>query len=280
MPNKHRIIKIIVTNWDKYQGESRKSSKAKKFTWWARSNSFFRDEKMRMLGAIGRDLFASIMDRCSERNVNAISIKPEHLMRDTSVGCGGHRSITRSSLEEHLKLMERLEIIKVEVETELNLTGVNLNLTFSSLTGDRELFHGEKEIAVATQKKASKSKSKKPSPSAPIWESYRSAFISRYGTEPVRAAKQNGIISRIVAQVGIDEATELVRFYVGVNNAWYIQRAHPLELLLSDLQKILVEFRTGISLNRNQALSMETTSSNEAAMKAAMDAIDRSVDAF
>ncbi len=117
-----QLITITVTNWNRYQGETRKNSKAKTFAWWARSNGFYRDEKMRSLGAVGRDLFASILDRCSERNANVISIKREHIMRDTSVGCGGHRSITRASLEEHLKLMQQLGIIEFAFHTEQNIS--------------------------------------------------------------------------------------------------------------------------------------------------------------
>lgn len=124
---RQEIITITVKNWDKYQGEIRKNSRAKSFDWWARSNQFYRDEKMRSLGAIGRDLFASILDRCSERNANVISSRCEHLLRDTSVGCGGHRSITRASLVEHLKLMKDLEIIDLDFTH--NITEQNKNRT-------------------------------------------------------------------------------------------------------------------------------------------------------
>lgn len=85
----------------------------------------------------------------------------------------------------------------------------------------------------------------KPPSSSPVWESYAKAYKARYRTEPLRNATVNGILAKIVKQVGLEEAVHLAEFYLKHGNPFYAQRAHPVELLMQDLQKLHTEWKTG-----------------------------------
>lgn len=83
------------------------------------------------------------------------------------------------------------------------------------------------------------------SPTSETWAAYADAYRRRYGTEPVRNAKVNGQLAQLVARLGAEEAPSVAAFYVGHNGAYYVRKAHAVDALLADAEKLRTEWVTG-----------------------------------
>lgn len=121
----------------------------------------------------------------------------------------------------------------------------------SSLNPHPDSIHsdGAAPPSVADGKKPAKVKAKKeakePAPTAETWVAYRSAYVGRYGVEPVRNATVNGQLAQIVARLGVEEAPQVASFYVGHGDAFYTRSGHSVGLLLKDAEKLRMEWLTG-----------------------------------
>lgn len=96
-------------------------------------------------------------------------------------------------------------------------------------------------------------------PSMRVWERYKSAYLERYGTEPIRNAKTNGQISSYVKRVGEEVAPDLAAFYVYHNDAYYVRSRHPPGLLLRDCEGLHTQWATGRTVTQSQARKIDET---------------------
>lgn len=85
-----------------------------------------------------------------------------------------------------------------------------------------------------------------------IWESYSTAYFTRYGSDPVRNAKVNAQIGQLAKRLG-DEAPDVVRFYVGHSKSFYVQKAHEIGLCLADAEGLRTQWATGTKITNVQA---------------------------
>lgn len=75
---------------------------------------------------------------------------------------------------------------------------------------------------------------------AQVWAAYSAAFVARYSQPPIRDAKANTACKALVKAVGLGPAVDLVKFYVGLNDSFYKNAAHPVGLALRDAQALSV----------------------------------------
>lgn len=75
------------------------------------------------------------------------------------------------------------------------------------------------------------------------WLSYRDAYKGRYKVEPTRNAKVNSLIGHFVNRVGAD-APKILEFYLDLNNAFYVQRMHALDLAVRDAEALRTQWLT------------------------------------
>lgn len=85
------------------------------------------------------------------------------------------------------------------------------------------------------------------------WEGYRTAYLQRYGTEPVRNAKVNSTLGQLVQRLGIDEAPQVAAFYVGHNRSIYVANKHSTGLLLRDAEGLRTEWATSRPVSDTEA---------------------------
>ena len=112
-----------------------------------------------------------------------------------------------------------------------------------------------------------KIKSKDRSPkSAATWSAYCAAFLSRYGTEPVRNAKTNSCLSRLVDRLGT-EAPGVAAFYCTHDGLLYVRSKHCVDLLLRDAEGLRMEWVTGRQVTNGQAVMTDRTSTTGAIVK-------------
>lgn len=98
-----------------------------------------------------------------------------------------------------------------------------------------------------------------------VWLSYSSAYVQRYGTQPVRNAKINSQISQLVKRLG-EEASLVAEFYVyNVNERFVVQKLHPFGLLLSSAESYRTQWATGRSITSTRAQQIDSTQANASA---------------
>lgn len=105
---------------------------------------------------------------------------------------------------------------------------------------------------------------------AATWKAYSDAFFARYETEPVRNAKVNGQIAQLVARLGANEAPQVARFYLGHNDAYYVRKAHSIDCLLADAEKLRMEWATNRRITGTKAKQVENTQANLDSMNEAL----------
>lgn len=110
--------------------------------------------------------------------------------------------------------------------------------------------------------KPAKPKTENQLANAETWSAYADAYFARYGTEPVRNASVNAQIANLVKRVGADAAPGVAAYYVGMNRAFYVQKLHPVGLLLSDCESIHTQWATNRQVTDTRARQIDQTQSN------------------
>jgi hypothetical protein len=94
-----------------------------------------------------------------------------------------------------------------------------------------------------------------------IWDSYQSAYFQRYKTKPVRNATVNGQIAQLGKRLG-NEAPEVVSFYLKHNKSFFVEKCHPIGLLLHDAEAMRTQWARGRPVMRSEANQVDQTQSN------------------
>lgn len=143
-------------------------------------------------------------------------------------------------------LMSENEALKAEIEA------------LKKQLADTQTAPQENPVAVhKTAPKAKANKSEQQQANADTWQAYANAYFNRYGIEPLRNAKTNSQIASFVTAVGTDLAPVLARYYVNLNNPFYLQKTHAVGLLLSDAEPIRTQYLTGRQITRKDIQRVE-----------------------
>lgn len=106
---------------------------------------------------------------------------------------------------------------------------------------------------------------KKPSANgmtSETWSAFADAYHYRYGIDPIRNAKINGMLAQFVKRVPMEEAPLIAAFFVSHNNSFYVTKGHPISLLLADAEKLRTEWATGRQITATSALQLDQKQSN------------------
>lgn len=79
------------------------------------------------------------------------------------------------------------------------------------------------------------------------WESYAKAYEARWGVTPVRNATVNAQIATLASRLG-GEAPDVLTFYVGHKDGFYVKKAHPVGLCLKDAESLRTQWMKGIQI--------------------------------
>jgi hypothetical protein len=77
------------------------------------------------------------------------------------------------------------------------------------------------------------------------WEAYRSAYFERFGADPARNAKSNGLLKDIILRIGKEDAPHVLRFYLSHPDKFYLTRMFPLDLAKRDCEALHTQWRRG-----------------------------------
>ena len=122
--------------------------------------------------------------------------------------------------------------------------------------------HCAEQNLVVPPAKASGKKQTSGAETTPVWTAYASAYLERYGTEPVRNAKVNGQLKQFIQRIPADEAPAVAAFYVMHANHWYQQKGHAVDCMLKDAESLRTQWATNRQLTATGARQAERTSHN------------------
>lgn len=87
---------------------------------------------------------------------------------------------------------------------------------------------------------------------------YCTAFKERWKTPPVQiAGRYLGAAGRMVAELGVERACQLVSTYLEMNDGYFLSRKHDLLTMESSLNSIAIKHDTGKTLSRADIRGME-----------------------
>lgn len=112
-------------------------------------------------------------------------------------------------------------------------------------------------------------------PTTAVWQAYSRAYFARYGTEPTRNERTNGQLAQFVARLGKDEAPHVSVFYVGTNVRRYVERQHPVGMLLQDCEGLRTQWATGRTVTETQARQSDKTAALGSAVGKLIDEAKR-----
>jgi len=84
---------------------------------------------------------------------------------------------------------------------------------------------------------------KEPTATSKVWKAYEESISLRYGSSPPCNAVVLGQAKQLVARVGAEDAVNLVKFFVGLDDAWLKANCHPLGACLKGCESYLLKFR-------------------------------------
>jgi len=97
-------------------------------------------------------------------------------------------------------------------------------------------------------------------PTLDLWNAYAVAYHERYGVDPVRNAKVNGMMARFLERVPASEAPDIAAFYVRHSKGLYVSSRHCVDLLLRDAEGLRTEWATGRRVTDTEARQVDQTS--------------------
>ncbi len=89
------------------------------------------------------------------------------------------------------------------------------------------------------------------------WDAYSAAYRFRYGVDPHRDRKVNGVLAKLVDRLGPEVAPHVAAFYVEHNKPFYVSERHPVELLLKDCTGLKTQWQTGVKATTGEARNAE-----------------------
>jgi hypothetical protein len=89
------------------------------------------------------------------------------------------------------------------------------------------------------------------------WSSYSEHYEKRYGVKPIRSAKENTAIARLVESVGQQDSPFLVQFYLSCGDDYLVTNCHPLTLLAANPNSYIVRKKNGWTHKKPQQNSFQ-----------------------
>lgn len=75
-----------------------------------------------------------------------------------------------------------------------------------------------------------------------VRDAYKKAYFDRYGIYPVWSVKENSLVKKLVASIGMNEAKLISEFYPRYQDKFHASKKHPFGLLVSQLDQVRVAY--------------------------------------
>lgn len=231
---KIEVYEIEVLGWDEHKGGLKKNH-----PYFPVSKRIFDNDKVATLTSLERLLYVIILGRCADDY--AANIRPTRHQLLTALGQ------TRYDIATALMSLQRNQLVKLS------------NLPSNRIEKKRK--EKNRTSAGVQEPAAAAVTTLVPHPNSGankrVWESYRDAYLNRYGVEPVRNAKVNSNIAQLSARIGADDAPEVVKFYVAHNDSFYVRNMHAIGFCLRDCESLRTQWLKGRAITGNDVRRFE-----------------------
>lgn len=213
------IYKITVCNFRKHNPGIKKGYK-----YTLLSNRFFDDAKINVLPTTTQLLLIKLILICGDTNNETISISEHTLNKMLS---------RRERIDNVLNQLQSLQILtyeKNDLFIKLNkkkLNEIKVKESSASL-----------KLADAQQENFEKNNS-----TSETWRAYEDAYLLRWNQNPVRNAQVNSQMKKFVERVGVQDAPDIAKFYLAHNKKFYIEKCHPVGLMLADAEALATQWK-------------------------------------
>ncbi len=102
-----------------------------------------------------------------------------------------------------------------------------------------------KKLSTALSTAESKDKAPAQTSGTRAFLGYAEAYVKRYGEFPIRNARNNALLKRLVALLGDAEAGPVAGYYCGLDDRLYAGSGHCLSLLVRDAEKLRTLWKQG-----------------------------------
>lgn len=126
-------------------------------------------------------------------------------------------------------------------------TGVTRGVTKTAEGGDTHVTQNPLNPHL-THQEPTLQQGKKPSREPvtnPVWDAYADEYRKRYGVQPIRNRTVNGQLAQFVQRVGQQDAPDIARFFVTLDERFYCQGRHTVGQMLSDAEKLAPMWQGG-----------------------------------
>lgn len=259
---KNVFYEIEVINWDKYNA-SKKANHNKFFL----KSSFFSDQKIRSLGHLEIVFFIGLLTICSEQSSKNVQLSSKGFAQMLNIGPKKYQLSLKNLVSvELIRVLSYASIDSLIKRREEKRREKKVITTSHLPTED-----GKRSLLTSKKSAAPRKESESKEACARTWESYRAAYMNRYGVEPVRNARVNANVKQLVSRVGEAVAPGLMEFFLSHHDAEYIKACHQIGLALRDCEALRTQMLRGKTITRSGARKAE--SGNE--LVQVLNAIDR-----
>jgi len=95
-----------------------------------------------------------------------------------------------------------------------------------------------------------------------LWQSYKDAYVNRYGVEPTRNARVNGILFQVYKRIPEDKHESLAKFYLTQTDALFLRSMHDVGLFLQNCEMLLTRMQSGVVVTMSKAMDAERVGNN------------------
>jgi hypothetical protein len=255
MPKKNTTIyNIKITNWLKYNGKPRLKSYRSVLI----SERFLDDVKIQQLTPCEILLFLTCILNASQSSSGCIQLSTKLM----SSQCRLRANLVPNGLQR----LQQLRMVTYEKMTSLYNLNENENININENINSSVVTDAPAGAVVCSDfndDDFEPKKKKRPDPSVnrPTWEAYREAMLKRWKVEVVRNAKINSNIAGFVSRVGIEDAPEIIKFFVNHNDSFYVKKTHDIGLALKDAESLRIQWLRGKPITQNDVRNFERGSS-------------------
>lgn len=140
--------------------------------------------------------------------------------------------------------------------------------TPSGQPADNQRTHS-KEVNKSIKKEVKNLIHSEASPARLLIATYCEAYKAKYTTNPVIDGRASGTAVRILKDVPLEKAQNLIKCYLEMNDQWFITRGHDLITFEQNLNKVEVFAQTGKRVSFEMAKRVDNAQSNRSAFEAA-----------
>ena len=227
---RHDEFSLKIPNWDKYN--PRKDYKS--IPWFRMEASIFDDPSYTRLTSFGQHLFTFLLASCARLNSDSCRI---------NVGLTSSKThMSPKSIRGALDDLETNQLVNsVSRSWHVRQTCVTLR---NDTTRHATNVTKRNVIKNSQTKKDKKTESRRHAKTKELWELYSTAYLKRYGVDPIRNAAQNAKMAQVFKRLGEKDSPQVAWYYVTLNDNWYSKQGHSVAMLLKDCEKLHTMWKT------------------------------------